>query len=154
MKWLRQCVLWVADGIWYALLLLALPVFGANPLHTANVTLRWDRSPEDQLTNNFIYQVYAGTNLMSGMMNSITNVNAGTNTQVTFTNMPPATWYFAATASQAGRESDMSNIAVYVIPSAKSKPPGAMATMYLEMTLDLTNYTDVGMFRAKIFVPK
>jgi len=153
-KWLRQCVLWVADGIWYALLLLALPVFGANPTNSAFIVLAWDRSPDDLLTNGMTYRVYAGTNLVSGAVNSLTNFNAATNTSISITNLAPATWHFTATALQGGVESDFSNIASVTVPKVKPRPPGAMATMYLEMTLDLTNYTDVGMFRAKIFIPK
>jgi hypothetical protein len=136
------------------LLLSALTVSAANPTNQANVTLAWDRSPDDLLTNGISYRVYAGTNLVSGAVNSITNINSGTNISVTFTNMQPATWYFSATALQGGIESLPSNIAIYSIPSVRPRPPGSLATVFLELTLDLTNYTDVGMFRAKIFVPK
>lgn len=136
------------------LLLFTLNLFAANLTNTAYVTLVWDRSPDDQVTNGMTYRVYAGTNLISGSVNSITNFNASNNTSVSITNLPPATWYFTATALQGGIESDFSNIASVMVPKVKPRPPGAMATMYLEMTLDLTNYTDVGMFRARIFVPK
>lgn len=139
----------------YSILLLsALTAFAANPTNSAFVVLAWDRSPDDQLTNGLTYRVYAGTNLTSGLVNSITNFNASTNTSVSITNLQPATWYFTATALQGGVESDFSNITSVTVPKVKPRPPGAMATMYLEMTLDLTNYTDVGMFRARIFVPK
>ena len=136
------------------LFLISPSLLAANLTNLVNVTLAWDRSLDDQLTNGMTNRVYAGTNMVGGLVNSVTNVNAGTNTSVTFTNMQPATWFFTATALQGGLESDFSNIAIFTIPSVRPRPPGSLATMYLELILDLTNYTDVGMFRARIFVPK
>lgn len=135
-------------------LLLTLSASAASLTNLAYITLAWDRSPDDQLTNGMTYRIYAGTNLVLGAVNSITNFNAATNTSIAITNLAPATWHFTATALQGGLESDFSNIASVTVPKVKPRPPGVMATMYLEMTLDLTNYTDVGMFRARIFVPK
>tara|TARA_R110000868_G_scaffold341505_2_gene602366 strand:+ start:455 stop:892 length:438 start_codon:yes stop_codon:yes gene_type:complete len=136
------------------LLIGSVAAFAANPTNSAFIVLAWDRSPDDRLTNGISYRVYAGTNLVSGAVNSITNINSGTNISVTFTNMQPATWYFSATALQGGVESLPSNIAIYSIPSVRPRPPGSLATVFLELTLDLTSYTDVGMFRARIFVPQ
>ena len=136
------------------LFLLTVNAFAANPTNLAFITLAWDRSPDDQLTNGLTYRIYAGTNLVSGLVNSITNFNASTNQAVSITNLPAATWYFTATALQGGLESDFSNIASLTVPKTKPRPPGSLGSVFMEMTLDLTNYTDVGLFRARIFVPK
>lgn len=125
----------------------------ANLTNRASVTLAWDRSPADYLTNGVTYKVYAGTNLSGGLVQSITNAFAGTNTSVTFTNLPSATWFFTATASQGGLESDFSNIASYTIPVDKPAPPGRIAVVHLEALLTATNWSDLGQFRARIYIP-
>jgi hypothetical protein len=134
--------------------LFTLTASAANLTNLAYITLGWDRSPDDRLTNGITYRVYSGTNLTAGSINVLTNVFAGTNTSVSITNLPPATWFFHATAFQGGMESLPSNIASVTVPATRPRPPGNFATMFLEMTLDLTNYSDVGFFRAKIYIPK
>jgi hypothetical protein len=135
------------------LLLFTLTANAASLTNLAYVALGWDRSADDQITNGVTYRIYAGTNMVGTNINSLTNFNALGNTNITITNLPPATWFFTASALQGGIESDFSNIAVVTVPKNKPRPPGKFATMYLEMTLDLTNYTDVGHFRAKIYIP-
>lgn len=139
----------------FALVALETAGLAAVLTHQASVTLAWDRSPNDQLTNGVTYKVYAGTNLVSGNLVSITNAYAGTNTSVTFTNIAPAVWYFQATASQAGLESIPSNRAIFTVPSAPPAPPGTFAVIFLENSnvLTVTNWSDLGMFRARIYIP-
>ncbi len=135
------------------LLLAVLPVRAANPANPGNVVLTWVRTPDDLLTNSVTYRVQAGTNLVAGAIVVQTNLFAGTNTSLVLTNIAPATWFFTATAVQGGIESVPTPVLAYFVPANRPRPPGTFATMYLEMTLDLVNYSDVGQFRARIFVP-
>jgi len=129
----------------FALVILALPAKGANLTNLGNVTLGWDRSPDDFLTNGVSYKILASTNAnFSGASVAWT----GTNTICTLTNIAPAVWYYEAMANQGGIDSDPSNVVVFYVPALKPRPPGKMFMVHLESTLDFTNWSDMGNFRA------
>lgn len=134
--------------------LLALSARAVNLTNTGSVTLSWPRSPDDQLTNGLTYRLYAGTNFASTTNASLANTNvfAGTNTTVAITNLSPGLWYFTGRAIQGGEESVSSGYAAYVVPAAPPRPPGVPITVILESTLDFTNWTDVGSFRARLTI--
>lgn len=131
------------------LLMLVAPLaFGANLTYLGNGTFGWDRSPDDLITNGVYYRLYAGTNLVAGSVNNLTNTYTGTNVTVTVTNLAPATWYFSVTATQGGLESTNSNVLPYFVPALPPRPPGKMFMIYLQSTLNFTNWENMGNFRA------
>ncbi len=117
----------------------------ANPTNQGNVTLGWDRSPDDTLTNGLAYRIYAATNAsFAGAVVAYT----GTNTATTITNLTATRWFFQSTAIQGGIESDPSSVTIYTVPVVKPRPPGSTFVIHLESTLNFTNWTDMGGFRA------
>ena len=134
------------------LLLFCLVGKAANLTNLATVTLVWDASPEDYRTNNAFYRVYAGTNfgVSTDLSLALTNAYAGTNLSVTLTNLAPGTWTFVATAFSGGLESVPSNPAVYTIRATPPGAPGRMATVFLDTTINMTDWTERGFFRARI----
>lgn len=136
------------------LLALVAPSWAASLTNTGSATLAWDRSPDDNATNILTYRIFAGTSFASTTNASLstTNVFAGTNTTITITNLVPGLWYFTGRAIQGGVESDSSGYTSYIVPSAKPRPPGTPITIILESTLDFTNWTDVGSFRARLTI--
>ena len=138
------------------LLLCALVVSHAASLtNKASFTLGWDRSPSDYLTNYVTYKVYGGTNFVGTNLTVITNFSAGTNLSVTITNIAPGKWTFYATASQLGMESLPSPTLSVTVPSNAPSPPGTFVMVYLENEniLTVTNWSDLGLFRARIYIP-
>ena len=86
-------------------------LFCAFSVCASDVTLEWTASPSSNVTN---YVVYFGTN---GVGNYSVKVNAGTNCQVTLSNMQPAEYHAAATAQNTyGVESPFSNTATFPAP--------------------------------------
>lgn len=150
----RQTTLAGLRGVLLCLsaLLLAPLALAANLTNQASVTLAWDRSADDFITNGISYRVYA-TNIAFSA--SATNMTAGTNVAVTFTNLAAGNWKFYAVAVQANLESLPSNIIFYTVPTNAPAPPGKFATVYLEnsMILTVTNWSDLGFFRARIYIP-
>lgn len=132
----------------FAFLLLFSPAIkAANPSNLGNGTFAWDRSPDDLLNNGTIYRLYIGTNVTGGVLTSLTNAYTGTNVSVTLTNLAPAMWYLAVTASQGGLESAQSNILPYYVPAVPPRPPGKLFMIYMQATFNFTNFTDMGAFR-------
>lgn len=129
----------------------------SNPANPGNVSLAWDKSPDDFGTNSVFYRIYAGTNsgLATNLSKSLTNAYAGTNLSMTLTNLPPAKWYFVGTAFSGGVESLPSNMANYTINASLPAAPGGLGTVFIDTTVDLTgtNYTERGFFRFRITMP-
>lgn len=126
---------------------------GVNLTNTGNVTLQWDRSTSDLLTNSVTYRVYARTNTIGTNSIAVTNIFTGTNLSVSLTNMNAGRWRFYAVASQGGVESLPSNEIVYIVPTNAPTAPNQFAVVYLETTVDYTNWTSFEAFRARIYRP-
>lgn len=142
-----------ATGVLLCLgLLLSGRAMAANLTNLASVTVAWERSTDDQLTNGITYKVYAS---QPAFLLTTTNVLAGTNTSVTFTNLAPGTWRFFGVSVWANLESLPSNSAYYVVPTNAPSPPGKFAIVYLEQNdiLTGTNWNNFGNFRARIYIP-
>jgi len=136
---------------WTALLLA--PVASAAILtNLASVTLAWDKSTSDFDTNGITYRVYATNTAFASYS---TNAFAGTNTAVTLTNLAAGTWKFHAVSIQANLESAPSNVIFYTVPTNAPAAPGKFALVYLqyENVLTVTNWSDFGLFRARIYIP-
>ena len=89
---------------------------GAN-LATNTVTLAWNASPSESVTN---YTVYIGT--ASGVYTG--TVLAGTNLTCTVSNLLPGVlYYFTATAEDQWVKSDYCNEISCLIPRSKPIPP-------------------------------
>lgn len=129
--------------------------YAANPANLASVTLAWNASPDDYRTNNVFYCVYAGTNaaLATDITKALTNAPAGTNLSVVMTNLAAGQWVFVATAKSGGLESGPSNPAYYTIRSTPPSPPAQLATVFLDASINMTNWTDLGFFRVRIVQP-
>lgn len=108
-----------------ALLALVVTAFaiGRTTAPPATVTLAWDASPSPGIAK---YTVYYGPS--SGTYTN-TVITGGTNTTLTVSNLTRgATYYFAATASDATLESDYSNEVSYRPPTPPVAPPNLRAT--------------------------
>jgi len=142
----------IVSLIAFLFLALAVDSLAAVLTNQASVTLAWDKSTSDFATNGITYRVYATNTAFASYS---TNAFAGTNTVVTFTNLAAGTWKFHAVSIQANLESTPSNVIFYTVPTNAPAAPGKFALVYLqnENVLTVTNWSDLGLFRARIYIP-
>lgn len=146
-KPLKPCQLWFAALLLFLVLFLGscVPVKAANLTNAGNVKLAWDASPEDLRTNGFTYSLTA-SNLTAG----VTNIAVGTNLTASITNMNAGRWTFYALAHQGGLESAPSNLVLYDVPTNRPTAPGQNRILFLDATLDLTNWNTFTGFRLRL----
>lgn len=110
-------------------------------LCAGDIQLAWDPSPD---TGVQAYILYASTN---NFQTVATNVNVGTNLTAKIIDLPPGTWYFAATALGTNQlESSYSN---FVIADVHN-PPNNLRVVVLQYSTTITNFTDAGFFKVRI----
>lgn len=122
------------------------PVHAANLTNAGNVTLAWDRSPSDLLTNGVTYSLNVSnlTTLWG------TNILTGTNTSLALTNMDAGRWAFTALASQGGIASLPSNTALYDVPASRPLAPSQMRIVFVDTSLDLVNWFPFTALRVRL----
>lgn len=106
-------------------------VFPTNP--PAGVSLGWDPSPDPTVTGYFIY---VGT-----ATRSYTNkVAVGNGTTATITNLIRGTvYYFTATATDGGLESEYCNEVIYKVPSLPPPPANIRASnVVLKVSIEMS----------------
>ncbi|MDE2105926.1 MAG: hypothetical protein KGL39_52375 [Patescibacteria group bacterium] len=106
----------------------------------ADISLSWNPSVS---TNANAYRVYAWTNLPSvscAVSNAVEVVQVGSATNVTVTDIVPASYTFAATAvdTNTGAESQFSNFALWVVPEAPK-----VLTITPQVSTNLLDWQDI-----------
>lgn len=114
----------------------------------SDINLVWSPSPTVGVTN---YTLFAHTNALTktNLAIATVKVSVGTSTNVLVQDLAAGQWYFAATATKGGVQSDPSNIVITEVPAS----PENMKTVVLQYSGTLINtagFQDVGFFRLKI----